>query len=609
MKTKLIMIAVLILAFALRVQGINWDSGYHFHPDERMLIMVTERVEFSENLDPDFFNYGSLPVYILAGIAQLFDTVFQTKFDSYDGLLLLGRMISTIMDLGTVVFVFLLSKLVFKSEKVGLWSAFFYSVAFFPIQNSHFFIVDTFLTFFVTALLYSLLRTRQSISTNLNQSPLKTYSWVFLVGIIYAAALTSKVTAIIFAPVIVLALSLPTEKHENIFHKLWNSIISFFRKRNSQLSTFNFQLFTIFLRLLVFVFTTVAFSFVFMPYAFLRHEDFLRDIMLQVQMNGNPYVFPYTLQYVGTTPYWYYLKNIFLWGLGPIISVFSVIGILIAGVSSTKYFVSNIRNQKVPYILYTLYSILTSRYALFALFYLLFFLIIGKSSVKFMRYMLLMYPFFAIMAGYAVTMILKLLHYEFSQRKNWKLDIGNWKFHLLPTTYSLLFMLLPLFWTMMFLSIYTRPNTRIQATDWINAHIPAGATLAVEHWDDRVPIFDPGKYQYEEMTLYDIPDNEYKWKTLNEKLDRTDYIVIASNRLYTPLMRLQDCGEHGRCYPMTKEYYEDLFAGRLGFKKVAEFTSYPTWEIGNWTLEINDTTADESFTVYDHPKIMVFERE
>ncbi len=56
-------------------------------------------------------------------------------------------------------------------------------------------------------------------------------------------------------------------------------------------------------------------------------------------------------------------------------------------------------------------------------------------------------------------------------------------------------------------------------------------------------------------------------------------------------------------YPMASQYYRMLFSGDLGYRPVAEFTAYP--QIGGLTLR--DDNADESFTVYDHPRVLVFE--
>jgi YYY domain-containing protein len=55
-------------------------------------------------------------------------------------------------------------------------------------------------------------------------------------------------------------------------------------------------------------------------------------------------------------------------------------------------------------------------------------------------------------------------------------------------------------------------------------------------------------------------------------------------------------------YPITTRYYELLFQERLGFELVGTFTSYPSL-LG---FTINDDHADESFTVYDHPKVLIF---
>src|SRR5207249_3311520 len=36
--------------------------------------------------------------------------------------------------------------------------------------------------------------------------------------------------------------------------------------------------------------------------------------------------------------------------------------------------------------------------------------------------------------------------------------------------------------------VYTTPSTRIAASDWIGRHVPAGTTIAIEHWDDSLPV-------------------------------------------------------------------------------------------------------------------------
>jgi hypothetical protein len=73
-----------------------------------------------------------------------------------------------------------------------------------------------------------------------------------------------------------------------------------------------------------------------------------------------------------------------------------------------------------------------------------------------------------------------------------------------------------------------------------------------------------------------------------------------------PLQKLNACAKFEKCYPLTNQYYKDLFSGQLGFEKIAEFTSYPTIPFIN--VQIKDDSADESFTVYDHPKIIIFKK-
>ncbi|MFQ5594186.1 MAG: DUF2298 domain-containing protein, partial [Anaerolineae bacterium] len=126
--------------------------------------------------------------------------------------------------------------------------------------------------------------------------------------------------------------------------------------------------------------------------------------------------------------------------------------------------------------------------------------------------------------------------------------------------------------------------------------------IANEHWDDSVPLRMDGKDGFGMYMGFQIQnynnDNPEKLEDLLEWLDQADYIMLTSNRLYGSIPRLP------MRYPITTEYYRLLFAEQLGFKLEKTFTSYPS--IGS--IEIPDQSAEEAFTVYDHPKVWVFRK-
>ena len=582
-RPRMFLAIIVILALALRFYGINWDQGLHLHPDERMLIMVATPMRFFANLNPDFFNYGSLPIYLLVATGQLVEFITSSDYSSYDGLLVVGRFLSALADTVTVVLIYRLARKLFHQTSIGLFAAFCYALFFFPIQNAHFFTVDVFLTM-IAALLVLLL---------LGYLEQPTMIGLMKLSIASAAAVTTKISALIFFPIIAAGIILP-----HIQSRKPRVVLLFFSS---------------------FVLLTVLFTFLFMPYAFIlpyrqviancgsvlsfinvtcpiavEQLPVVRDILLQMKMNSDPFIFPYTLQYVGTTPYWYYLKNIFFWGMGPVFSVVSLMGLI--------RLIRHMRLIKEK-----------PEVALMIFFYLLYFLVIGRSAVKFMRYMLPLYPAFALLTGYALYRIseFRIQNSEFVNRY-------------VPRTITAVLLLVALFWTSMFMSIYSREHTRITASKWIYENIPSGSTLAVEHWDDRLPLplAQQSTFRFEELALYE-PDTDKKWSYINQQLEISDYIIIASNRLYIPLTKLTQCEKlpPGKCFPITAQYYHELFNGKRGFTKVAEFSSYPHLSIDGlparnafglrwpaWRLTFYDDNADESFTVYDHPKVMVFQK-
>jgi hypothetical protein len=674
--SNIILFFIFLLAFGLRVYGINWDEGRHFHPDERALIMVADKVYLFDQMNPDFFNYGSLPIYLLKGTAQFFDSLTNSRsYTNYDGFLVVGRWLSVFSDMITLVFVYKIAKLLMgllrgcqttsprNDDLLPLFATFFYAVMFFPIQNSHFFVVDVFLTTLTTILVYVLLTllchcryrsvipVKTGIYTNENMDPrlreddkrsriptfpacckirgaskfgMTTFSIkLIVIGLIYGAMMATKVTSLVFLPIIVFGISIPyvlkifkIKKFIEICRNLLRLIVSFF----------------IFI-LIVFI----SFAF-FMPYAFIEWERFIRDITAQITMNSDPYIFPYTLQYVGTTPYLYYLKNMFLWGVGIPISIVAVIGLIISILKLKTKMLKRFCHSRAIGNLYkkmhgspikvrddnrsrnkfgmTLNQFLILPF--FLLFYFFYFIVLGRSAVKFMRYMLPLYPFIAILAGIGLNhikthfVIPDLIEnlYKYMDPRFREDDKSIRK--IVSSVIIIFLILFSIVYSLMFVNMYSYKNTRISATEWMLTNLPAGAVLGVEHWDDRVPVYGGERFQYEELGLYELPDDEAKWTMMREKIERVDYIVLASNRLYVPLQKLTDCNRYKKCYPMTARYYQELFSEKLGFTKVADFHVFPiipfSEQLFGKHIGIDDQGADESFTVYDHPRVTVFGR-
>ena len=113
-------------------------------------------------------------------------------------------------------------------------------------------------------------------------------------------------------------------------------------------------------------------------------------------------------------------------------------------------------------------------------------------------------------------------------------------------------------------------------------------------------------------------DNAEKLTRYVDMLSQADYILIPTNHQYGQITRLPER------YPLTTLYYRELigcpdgkdiiwcyyvaepgqFEGRLGYDLAAVFETYPA--LGS--VVINDQYAEEAFTFYDHPKVLIFKK-
>lgn len=552
-KEKIIIFLIFLLAFILRLYGLNWDSNSHLHPDERFLTMVANDVglpsSFSQYLDTknsplnpynypqySFFVYGTFPLFLTKFLAVFL------HLDTYNHLTLLGRILSAFFDSGNVILLYFLAKKILKSFYLFLPSL-FYALLILPIQLSHFFIVDTFLTFFIL-LTFTLL----------------TYRYNLLAFITFGLALACKISALYFVPVIFLLLFLQKKK------------ISFL---------FTSSLYFLFSLLFFRLFQPYAFDSLFLPNpAFISN---LKTLALFSSVNGS---YPPSIQWLHRIPLLNSFSNLTIWGLGLSISlpllIFSI-SFLFKDKFKFKF--------NLPFIIFF--------WSLFL------FLFQGLQFTHTMRYFLPIYPF--------ICLLFAALLFRFRIKRS-----------------LIIFILISnLIYTSAFLSIYSRPNSRIQASEWIIKNISLDKTISSEYWDDALPLYNDG-HKIITLDLY-APDTPEKWDAINESLSSLDYLVLSSNRLWSSIPRAPEK------YPQASKFYEDLFSGKSNFTLIKKFTSYPGFSLSflnscyyfgpsnypgiknTWFsvdkncsypgLYLRDDTAEEAFTVYDHPQVLIFARK
>src|SRR5579872_2584130 len=298
---KFVLILIVALAALFGFYGTNWDSGSHLHPDERAIVMYTLPLSlpsslqnfFSVNssLNPHFFAYGSFPLYALKA-ASVLASLHNPLYGTYDAINLLGRDLSVLFFLLTVLLLYTIGMNLF-SKKVGLLAALFLTLSVFPLQNAHFYTVDTMLTFFILLTLYQIIR----FYNNPN------YITAILIGISFGLSLATKVSAIVvFFPLL------------SVF--ILDVLILIVRNPN-KISLWKGHLTKSIKHLLIMLPISLIFTFLtfitFEPYALIDFNNFWQQTQQQSLMTSTAFIFPYTLQYVNKTPYVYELKNLYLW--------------------------------------------------------------------------------------------------------------------------------------------------------------------------------------------------------------------------------------------------------------------------------------------------------
>jgi 4-amino-4-deoxy-L-arabinose transferase-like glycosyltransferase len=489
----LALLAILVIGAAFRFYNVNWDKGtYHIHPDERHTTMVITAIQWPSSLAEYFdtsrsplnprnvnmvFFYGTLPLFLTKGLATV---VNQT---GYDQIHLVGRVLSGIFDLGSVLLLFFVARRLFD-WRAGLLASFLLALTVLNIQASHYFAADTFLTFFVLLTIWFTLSVAEKgdiasfaalgISMGLTLAckvsvfllalvvGFGTVLWVRRqaasgqdVGQAVARAGSGLALAVVLA-VAVFRVAQPYAWAGPDFDR-WDAIPAPWQER--------FQMFHR---------VPEPVRAVFMP-----NPQWIADVISAGAQQTGEADMPWGRQWTERTPWLYPLQNMVVWGMGLPLGTAAWLGVglllwqLIAAWRSER---SGDQREargadRWPLVWVPLaWVVLTFFWQ-------------GMQYVKSIRYFLPIYPFLAAFAAYLVVGA-----WDWAAKRPTLSPRARSTARALAALLGSVVLLGTLAWALAFMQIYTEPITRVQATRWMYEHIEPGAAIANEHFDDPLPF-------------------------------------------------------------------------------------------------------------------------
>ena len=580
----------MLAGLALRTWNVRFDGGLNSHPDERSTTCfyaptVGWPATTEEFLDPKrsplnplwdrhndrrrSFTYGHFPLYmgILTGVAlnalarpaallplpERIVSMMERADTACEGVAAAGRLMMALLDTLTIFLLFLLGRRIYGTAG-GLLAAVLYSFTAQAVQLSHFFAMDPASTTFVVLAVYGGVLMVQDGS----------WRGVLLAGVGAGLAISSKFSALPILAVpftAALILELRIEDEDRLIRRgrgAGRLILSLFVSYAAAA--------------VVFLITS--------PYAALDWVNFIQATLVeQGRMVRGVADLPFTRQYRNTVPYVYFIQQQVVWGMGLPLGLVALAG---SAWGLVKLVVMRSRAGEVIVWAWVVpYFGLT-----------------GAFLAKFNRYMSPVLPFAVL---FAAGLIVWLAHLRASPRLELtsRMAAGLLAFFAVGGG---------LFWSLAFTNgVYRSEHTWVTASRWVYANAPSGSLILWESWDDALPKHIPGEPGMDmgshglrniDWSPYE-EDTAEKYEILRDRLQEADYVIYSSKRIY------ESVDELPARYPMTILYYDLMFGEQLGFAHAADFTTPPRL----FGLTFPDQGADESWSLYDHPRVSIFAKE
>jgi len=303
----------------------------------------------------------------------------------------------------------------------------------------------------------------------------------------------------------------------------------------------------------------------FTPHYWLNFPSFLSSFIYESSVASGKLPVFYTGQFRDALPFIYETVHVFPYAVGLPVLLMAVIGLLL----SLRY-----RRFELLFIFLVLFSYQTLLYA------------------KWTRFYIYLYPLFIYFSLYFVARLLRF---------------GSIYVKLLV----LAILICHSFLGLAFFSIYLKPDPRIEAGRFMKSKVNS-QTRVVSESANVVDIPNLNlSVNHHNYFLYDIQTNLILRKSVFDSLDKAEYVVVDSRRVfhnyscfwfenrflkYLPCRAEQD-------FPDINRYSRELLNSQK-FKRIKTESNYPS--IGSF--EWMDENAEETITVFDHPVVRIYQR-
>jgi 4-amino-4-deoxy-L-arabinose transferase-like glycosyltransferase len=174
-KEVILISTILLIALSIRLWGISYDLPYIYHPDEPWPIRIAFNMLQSHNLNPHFFDWPSLIIYVnlfieaiyysstivnklMLGLGQpsgvmgpLVELTMGVTYTRVPIIVLLARLVTVGMGIGTILATIWAGKKLFRDIKVGALAGILMAVSLTNVSLNRFNTPDSYATFFLSA--------------------------------------------------------------------------------------------------------------------------------------------------------------------------------------------------------------------------------------------------------------------------------------------------------------------------------------------------------------------------------------------------------------------------------------------------------------------------